>query len=303
PPFFGIRIKPLSDQSFDRAIKTLDLFINTLAGQVKSFPQQFVVTLPKVSEIKQVLALTGNLSRLEQAAGLKPGTIGIELMVELPQAIFDASGRPLLPTLFRATGNRCRAVHFGAFDFTAELGISGVFQDINHPACDLARYLARFSLASFNVRFSDSVTTVLPVEIHRRNDLNDHQRAENRQKIFNAWQVHFRNIQRAISAGIYQSWDLHPNQLPARYAAVYSYYLSNADVQASRLKSFLSTAARASLSGNVFDDAASARGVIAFFRRGLDCGAFDAKEIKNLTGLSVKQLRLGFEELLRQLSR
>ncbi|HXF42150.1 MAG TPA: hypothetical protein VNK26_00280, partial [Pyrinomonadaceae bacterium] len=47
PPFFGIRIKPLSDQSFDRAIKTLDLFINTLAGQVKSFPQQFVVTLPK----------------------------------------------------------------------------------------------------------------------------------------------------------------------------------------------------------------------------------------------------------------
>jgi hypothetical protein len=91
--------------------------------------------------------------------------------------------------------------------------------------------------------------------------------------------------------GFYQSWDLHPNQLPARYAAAYAFFLSGSDAMATRLKDFLAKATQATLTGNTFDDAASIEGILNFFRRGIDCGAFEAREIKALLGMTIDEIR------------
>ena len=50
PPFIGIRIKPLTEEQKNRAIRTLDLFITSLLKKTTGkFPDNFVVTLPKVT--------------------------------------------------------------------------------------------------------------------------------------------------------------------------------------------------------------------------------------------------------------
>jgi hypothetical protein len=127
--------------------------------------------------------------------------------------------------------------------------------------------------------------------------LNQQQRSENQRSIHAGWVEHFDNITASMRSGFYQSWDLHPNQLPARYAAVYSYFLTGMDSQAERLKAFTERATKATLSGNTFDDAASAQGILNFFVRGIDCGAFTEKEAVAATGLSPAELRSSFQTI------
>jgi hypothetical protein len=90
--------------------------------------------------------------------------------------------------------------------------------------------------------------------------------------------------------GFYQSWDLHPAQLAARYAAVYAFFLESKDEQAKRLKGFIEKATQANLTGNVFDDAASAQGLLNFFLRARGCGAMTEKEITQATDLTMEEL-------------
>ena len=76
----------------------------------------------------------------------------------------------------------------------------------------------------------------------------------------------------------YQGWDLHPGQLPTRYAAVYAFFLQSFDPAAARLRNFVDKAAQATLVGEVFDDAATGQGLLNFFLRGINCGAFTEAE-------------------------
>jgi hypothetical protein len=47
PPFIGIRIKPLTEEQKNRAIRTLDIFVSTLSEKTNGIlPNNFVVTLP-----------------------------------------------------------------------------------------------------------------------------------------------------------------------------------------------------------------------------------------------------------------
>jgi hypothetical protein len=55
----------------------------------------------------------------------------------------------------------------------------------------------------------------------------------------------------------------------------------------------LDKATKASLTGNQFDDAASANGLLNFFTRALSCGAIDEKQILDKTGLTGEELRFG----------
>jgi hypothetical protein len=112
--------------------------------------------------------------------------------------------------------------------------------------------------------------------------------------VHRAWKTHFDNVLYSMSNGFYQSWDLHPNQLVARHAAVNYFYLDGFDEQANRLKNYADNAAQATLTGTAFDDAASARGVVNFFSRGLNCGALTENEIEAATGLNYQQLRSVF---------
>jgi hypothetical protein len=151
--------------------------------------------------------------------------------------------------------------------------------------------MMQISLAPLNIRLSDSVTTEMPVPAHRGENLTLKQLAENRRTVHRAWRAHFNNVTRSLIDGFYQSWDLHPAQLVARYAAIYAFFLESQNSSAKRLKGFLDKATQAMLTGNQFDDAASAQGLLNFFVRAASCGALSEQEILTATSLSSDELR------------
>jgi hypothetical protein len=59
------------------------------------------------------------------------------------------------------------------------------------------------------------------------------------------------------------------------------------------LKGFIEKATQALRTGNIFDDAATAQGLLNFFIRGLNCGAISEAEIFEITGLSRAELDSG----------
>jgi len=292
PPFCGIRIKSFAPENFERAIRTLDLFLNNLLEKTGGkLPENFVVTLPKITDKKEVKELSKRLEKLEEENGLPVGAVKIELMIETPQAIVSEKGKIALGKLVKAGEGRVTSAHFGAFDYTARLGIAGAHQYLRHEACNFARQMMLISLSPLNIRLSDSVTTELPTAVHKGENLSEKQLKENKSAVHRAWHAHFNNVTHSLIGGFYQSWDLHPAQLPARYAAVYAFFLEAQDEQAKRLKSFIEKAARARPTGGTFDDAATAQGLLNFFIRALNCGALAEKEILETTGLSVAELR------------
>lgn len=301
PPFCGIRVRPFSREWIARARRTTDLFIETVLSKGVELPRNFVVTLPKVRSAVEVQSLAKHLAAIERRFRLGDGAIGIELMIETPEAIFDQNGRVAIEKLTSAAGSRCRSVHFGAYDYTALLGISAADQDIHHPACDFARSVLQVALAGSRIRLVDSVTIQIPIPIHRSESPGKRQQRENATAVRDGWRRHFDNVTRSMRNGIFQSWDLHPNQLPARYAAVYSYFIGNAEKQAARLRSFFAAAATASVTGNVFDDAASAEGALNFFRIGAGCGAFSDAEIKEMLGCPVSDLFRPFPQIVMRM--
>lgn len=299
--FCGFRIKSFGRETYVRATRTLDLFLQTLLSETaENFPLDLVVTLPKITDSKQVRDLSDRLRKFEKRNNLTVGSIGIEVMIETPEAIFDKKGNSALREIVLAGKGRVTSAHFGAFDYTSALGISAEYQDLKHDACNFARQMMLVNLAPHGIRLVDSVTTRLPVLVHATGRLNIIQKSENRRAIHAGWAEHFENIFRSMAAGFYQSWDLHPNQLPARYAAVNAFFISSMDRQAERIKGFLARATQATLTGNAFDDAASAEGLMNFFRRGISCGAFSEKELAALTSLESGELRLSFQEILRK---
>ncbi|WNG21176.1 DUF6986 family protein [Cystobacter fuscus] len=293
PPFVGIRVKALTEELFDRSARTLGLFLGTLLDRTGGrLPPGFVVTLPKVSLPQEVTALVRMLELLETDYGLEPGALKLELMVETPRALYTPDGRLALPALVEAAHGRCVAAHLGPYDYTASLHITAAQQDLSHPACDFARNVMQVSLAGSGVALSDGPTNVLPVAPHKpgAHPLTEAQREENHQVVHRAWRHMYTNTRHALERGFYQGWDLHPAQLPVRYAAVYAFFLEGLEVASRRLKSFVEQAARATRLGEVFDDAATGQGLLNSFLRGLACGAVTEEEAR-ATGLTLEELR------------
>jgi hypothetical protein len=206
--------------------------------------------------------------------------------------------------LVKAADGRCIAAHFGTYDYTARCNIIAGHQHMRHPACDFAKNMMQVALAGTSVRLSDGATNILPVPPHRAVKdglaITEQQKKENRAVVHQAWQLHYQNIQHSLHTGFYQGWDLHPAQLPTRFAAVYSFFLEGLDGASERLKNFVRRAAQATLVGEVFDDAASAQGLLNYFIRAVDCGAVLEEEAENLSGLTIAELRSGsFLEILR----
>ena len=62
PPFLGIRIKTFSEELHARSIRTLDLFLTTLVKSSSGkLPENFVVTLPKVTIAEQPRTLVASV--------------------------------------------------------------------------------------------------------------------------------------------------------------------------------------------------------------------------------------------------
>jgi citrate lyase beta subunit len=293
PPFIGFRIKGFTADSLLRGLRTLDLFLTALADAADRLPENFVVTLPKVSSGVQVTALADALDELEMKLGFPYGTIKIEIMIETPQAIIAPHGRVVMLDLVDAARGRCRGAHFGAYDYTAGLSITSTDQDILHQSCDFARNVMQVSLAGTGVWLSDGATNILPVGPYRKDRLTDDQVRMNRDAILRAWRLHYYHCRSSLGNGYFQGWDLHPAQLPTRYAAVYAVFLEEVASAGRRLVNFVEKAARASLVGDVFDDAATGQGLLNFFVRAINCGALTEDDARVHTGLSLEQLRTG----------
>ena len=277
PPFIGIRIKPMNEDLRARATRTLDIFVTTLLAESGGrLPDNFVITIPKVQIAEQVTAVVKLLEILERKKGLAAGTLKIELMLETPQAIIDRHGRLPLPSLIDAAQDRCAAVHFGVYDYTASRNITAAYQGMSHAVCDFAREVMAVSLAGTGIFLSDGATNILPVG--------------SPETVRHAWLLAFRDTTHSLRMGIYEGWDLHPSQFIPRYAAVYAFFLSGLEAASNRLKAFIGKAALASLHGDVFDDAATGQGLLNFFLRGISCGAITEAEAL-ATGLTLDEIR------------
>jgi hypothetical protein len=296
PPFIGIRLKPFNEELRARSIRTLDIFLTALLAKTKGkLPQNFFITLPKVTIPEESAALAAICTRLESALGLKRDTLRVELMIETPQSIFNERGQVNVLPLAEAAEGRCIAAHFGTYDYTAGRGITAAHQHMTHLACDFAREVMQVALAGTGIWLTDGATNILPVPVHHAAKgaapLSAEQAAENRHLVHSAWRLHFEHIQHSLVNGYYQGWDLHPAQLVTRYAAVYSFFLESLDAALERLRNFIVKAAQATLVGEVFDDAATGQGLLNYFLRAINCGAITAEETQALTGLTRAELR------------
>jgi citrate lyase beta subunit len=295
PPFLGIRIKGLGVETRRRAVRTLDLFLTTLASTHRGrLPGGFVVTLPKIIVAEEVAALASLLDALEAKLGLAPGAIGIELMIEAPQLLLDPSGASVLPRLLDAGRGRVVGAHLGAYDYTAACDVVASHQALAHPACDLARQMMQLAFAGTSVRIVDGATNVLPIPPHKASPgghLGSRETTRNHETVIAAWKLHHDNVRRALIQGFYQGWDLHPAQLPARYAATYAFFLEGLDLAEARLVNFVNKAAQATTTGQVFDDAATGQGLLSFFLRAVDAGALTEAEAAARSHLSLAELR------------
>jgi len=275
PPFVGIRIKPLSAELQARSLRTLELFVTALARATqRRLPPNFAVTVPKLMTPVHVSTVASACQALERKLKLPKGAIKIELMIETPQSILGPDGTSPLRSFVEAGGGRVRGAHFGTYDYTALSGITASWQHMRHQACDFAKHMMQVALAQSGVFLSDGATNIMPVppDVHR------------------AWKIHFEDVRHSLVNGFYQGWDLHPAQLPTRYAAVYSFFLSARPAATVRLRNFVEKAAQATLVGDVFDDAATGQGLLNFFVRGLSSGALTMDEARE-TGLSVEELQ------------
>jgi citrate lyase beta subunit len=304
PPFIGIRIKPFTEELRERSMRTLDIFVSTLLDESGGrLPDNFVVTLPKITIPEQVEALAELFDKLEAETKLAAGSLKMEMMVETTQSIINAQGQANLPILLEAARGRCVAAHFGTYDYTASCNITAAHQHMLHPACDFARHMMQVAFGGTGIWLSDGATNIMPVAPHRAaegKELSAEQLEENQRVVHRAWRLHYDHIQHSLTNAYYQGWDLHPAQLPTRYAAVYAFFLESLEAASERLSNFVEKAAKATLVGDVFDDAATGQGLLNYFLRAINCGALTEEEALRLSSLTLDELRSGsFVKILK----
>lgn len=247
PPFVGLRIKSLEASTRRRALRTLDLFLS-------SYQDTFAITLPKVSGVDQVAAMVTLCEKLERSYGLPAGRLRFEIQIELPAAILAADGTATVARLITAADGRCIGLHYGTYDYSAAAGVAAAYQALDHPVADYAKAVMQAAAAQTGVNLSDGSTNILPVGAPA--------------EVRAAWQLHYRLVRRSLERGFYQGWDLHPAQLPTRYAATYAFFRDGRDAAVERLHRYL-----ARQDSGIADEPATARALAAFLLRGLDCGA------------------------------
>ncbi|WP_426226433.1 DUF6986 family protein [Pseudarthrobacter sp. DSP2-3-2b1] len=268
PPFVGIRFKCFEAATRPRGLRTLDLFVSGLAS-AGELPAGLILTLPKVTTVAQVQAMDYAVSRLEEIHGLPAGRLRFEVQVETPQLILGPEGTSPVAQLPHAVPGRISGLHYGTYDYSASLQISAEYQSMEHPVADFAKEVMRLAVAGTGIRLSDGSTNIIPVG----------------RNVESAWQLHGRLVRRSLERGYYQGWDLHPAQLPSRFAATYAFYRQGLPAAAARLHNYVGRT-----EGGVMDEPATARALAAFVLRGVQCGAVGAEEVQALAGVGIPQL-------------
>jgi citrate lyase beta subunit len=265
PSFAGIRFKSLEPATRRRGLRTLDLVVDAVLA-AGLLPVGFHVTLPKVTSVPQVEAMAAVCSALEREHGLPPGRLRFEIQVETPQAIIGAQGHATVARMIHAAAGRCTSLHYGTYDYSAACGISAAQQSLAHPVADHAKAVMQVAAAGTGVRLSDGSTNLLPVG--------------SADEVRVALRLHAELVRRSLERGYYQGWDMHPGHLVSRYLATYAFYRQGLPAAAVRLSNYLSRTA-----AGVLDEPATAQALAAFVTRGLQCGALDAAEVAERSGI------------------
>ena len=261
-PFGGIRVKCFEAPTRSRSLRTLTSYVSTLLAAGGSL-DGWVVTLPKVTSVDQVEAMVHVAETLD---------LRFEVQVETPQSILGPDGTALVARMVHTGGSRVTGLHDGTYDYSAFCGIAAEQQSLEHPVADHAKLVMQAAAAGTGVRLSDGSTNVLPVG--------------SAAEIVAAWALHHRLVRRSLERGYYQGWDLHPAQLPTRYAATYAFYREGLPRALRRLADYTGQTM-----GGIADEPATARALAAYLLRGLDCGAVDAAEVLAGCGLDEDELR------------
>jgi citrate lyase beta subunit len=270
PPFHGIRIKSLEAPTRTRGVRTFVEFVSRLVADGAPL-DHFVTTLPKVTGVDQVTAMARMCAEVEQALGLEPRTLRFEIQVETPQSILGPDGAALVARMIHAAERRCTALHYGTYDYSAFCGIAAPYQSMAHPAADHAKLVMQAAAAGTGVRLSDGSTNVLPIG--------------SAADVRRGWQLHLDLVRRSLERGYYQGWDLHPAQLPTRYAATFGFYRDGLDTALRRLRDY-----RAQTNSAILDEPATARALADFAMRALHCGAATPEEVSAGSGTSAEEL-------------
>ncbi len=267
-PSYGIRIKSLEAPTRARAVRTFIGFLTVLAD-AGTPTERFVVTMPKVTSVEQVEAMVYLCEQAELALGLSP--LRFEIQIETPQSVLAPDGTALVARMVHAAAGRCCGLHYGTYDYSAFCGIAARYQSLDHPAADHAKAVMQTAAAGTGVRLSDGSTNVLPVG--------------DPPAVRRGWELHLRLVHRSLERGYYQGWDLHPAQLPTRFAATYAFYRDGlADAQR-RLHDYFERTGSA-----VLDEPATVRALADYVLRALQCGAADSDEVASTTGLDPARL-------------
>jgi citrate lyase beta subunit len=265
-PFCGVRIKCLEPSVRRRSIRSVELVIGAMAAN-GGVPAGFVFTLPKVTAVPQVEAMAAICGQLERDQLLSHGALRFEIQIETTQAILGADGTATVAKMLGAADGRCTALHYGTYDYSAAAGVSAAYQSMEHAVADHAKAVMQVAAAGTGVALSDGSTNIIPVG--------------NREQVHAGWALHARLVRRHLERGYYQGWDLHPAQLPTRFAATYAFYRSGMSTAAGRLRRYLDGAA-----SGVMDEPATAQALAGYLCRGLDCGAVDMSEVQSAAGVS-----------------
>jgi citrate lyase beta subunit len=258
--FAGLRHKSLEADTRPRAVRTLDLFLEAYLG-AGGDPAALIVTCPKVSAPEQVAALVALCGGLEAAHGIASGSLRFELQIETPPAVLGPDGAATTARMLGAADGRCLALVYGTYDYSASLGVSPAEQRSDHPVAEHAKAVMQVAAAGTGVRVSDGSSNILPVGDHAA--------------VLHAWRVQARLVWRALRGGLYQGWDMHPAQLPARFLVTYAFFRQGAPAAAARLRAY-----RTKAESGVMDEPATERALVAYLARGVGCGALDPDEVE-----------------------
>lgn len=271
PPFIGIRFKCLESNLRARGLRTLELYLTTLLENSGGLPDSTVLTLPKVSTVDQIKAMNDAASALEAGLDLSTGSIRYEVQVETPQLIINHQGRSEIANVLHAGEGRITSLHYGTYDYSASLGIAAAYQAMDHPAADFAKNVILTAVAGTGVHLSDGSTNIVPVGTT--------------EDVRSAWQLHARLVERHLTRGIYQGWDLHPAQLPTRFLATFDFFNRSLESAEQRLERYVKAE-----TGGVMDEPATAKALARYILRSTSCGAADLAQVLPRIGVDQPSL-------------
>ena len=276
----GIRILPFQKKSTSLSLEILTALLESFFQSSESgkLPPHFVITLPKVKHIAEIRLLADLLAEFELLHGQK---IETELMLETPEAWLAD-----IPAWLEAAGDRCTGLHLGVYDLLSSLNIPAVFQELTHEVCQ--SLLLKSLAATYDKDIQVSTGAALHLAIPSHTSPKNHtQELENQEYIENTWRSLATYHLEALRMGIFQGWDLHPNQIPIRIAVYHAFFQKTFSESIFRLQHFENQGQTAIRSGQQFDDLASIRGILNTFERGRLCGAFSTEQLAQIDAIKI----------------